>query len=232
MMDMIEGFVRNLSEGNLLVAVIVGIPLTVALFRLLYSLITEIKERKNNDLKGALEIKGLSEDVRFVIHESLNRTYFYRATGIASDHYIRSKIRQFLETTKGDITLFGIKRVSEYIEIKDEKLVIKFPRGEVFKYYGKIVLSIVLMVLFILSVLLVIIAWGQNREGSLLLMIEAPLLFMLSIYSIWRASNFHIARKIIKPAFNRFENEIIKLSKDDSKESPVDSHEPNMKIVG
>ncbi|MBN0986444.1 hypothetical protein [Amphritea pacifica] len=232
MMDMIEGFVRNLSEGNLLVAVIVGIPLTVALFRLLYSLITEIKERKNNDLKGALEINGLSEDVRFVIHESLNRTYFYRATGITSDHYIRSKIRQFLETTKGEITLFGIKRVSEYIQIEDEKLVIKYDRFDVFNYYWQMIFSVVLAITCLIAIALVIAAWGLDKEGTILLAIEAPCLLILGLHSLWKASNFYIARKIIKPAFERFESgEAIRVI-GGAEESQTDSNKPNMKIVG
>lgn len=230
MMDMIEGFVRSLSEGNLLVAVLVGIPLTVALFRLLYNLITEIKEKKNNDLKGALEIDGLSDDVRFVIHESLNRTYFYRATGITSDHYIRSKIRQFLETTKGDITLFGIKRVSEYIQIEDEKLVIKYGRFEVFNYYWQMVSSVVLAITFIVAIVLVIAAWGLEKEGTILLAIEAPCLLLLGLHSFWKASNFFIARKIIKPAFERFESapsENVSESGQNSKTEPV-----SLKAVG
>lgn len=206
MMDMIEGFVRHLSEGNLLVAMIVGIPLTVALFRLLYNMYIEIKERKNNDLKGALEIKGLSDDVRFVIQESLNRTYFYRATGITSDSYIRTKVRRFLETTQGDITLFGIKRVSEYISIEDGRLVIKFGRFDVFNYYWSMVLSVVLAIVCLVAIVLVIAAWGMDKEGTTLLAIEAPILLLLAVHSVWKSSNFHIARKIIKPAFERFES--------------------------
>ncbi|UTW03740.1 hypothetical protein KDX31_01485 [Amphritea atlantica] len=213
MMDLIEGFVRNLSEGNLQETVIVGTLLFVPLFRLIYKLVLEIKERKNNDLKGALEIEGLSEDVRFVIHESLNRTYFYRATGITSDHYIRSKIRQFLETTKGDITLFGIKRVSEYIQIEDEKLVIKYGRFEVFNYYWNMVFSAVLAVFCVVAIVLVVAAWGMDKEGTLLLAIEAPVMLLLAIHSVWKASNFYIASKIIKPAFERFENEAVKPAK-------------------
>lgn len=232
MMDMIEGFVRNLSEGNLLVAVLVAIPLLIALFHPLYNLITEIKERKNNDLKRALEINGLSEDVRFVIHESLNRTYFYRATGITSDHYIRSKIRQFLETTKGDITLFGIKRVCEYVEIEDEKLVIKYGRFEVFNYYWNMVFSVVLAITCLITIVLVIAAWGLDKEGTMLLAIEAPCLLLLGVHCLWKARNFYIARKIIKPAFERFESGEAIRAIGGAEESQTDSNKPNMKVVG
>ena len=207
MMDMIEGFVRHITEGNLLAACIVGLVLLAALFPKIYDQISVIKERKNNDLKGALEIDGLSDDVRFVIQESLNRTYFYRATGIASDHYMRTKIRQFLETTRGDITLFGIWRVSEFIEIEDGKLVIKLSGFEVFNFYWQVVFGVLLAIFFIFSIVLVIAAWGLDKEGTLLLAIEAPFLLLLCLHSAWKASNFYIARKIIKPAFDRFEKE-------------------------
>ncbi|WP_296056084.1 hypothetical protein [uncultured Amphritea sp.] len=206
MMGMIEGFARNLSEGNLLVAGIVGIVLIIFLFPRIYEQITVIKERKNNDLKGALEIEALSDDVRFVITESLNRTYFYLATGIASDHYIRSKIRQFLETTKGEITLFGIKRVREYIQIEDGKLVIKFSRYDRFNYYWQIITSIVLVLYCLFGYAVLAVKWDEEGNGKVALAVLSTLGILLTVYSIWKASNFYIARKIIKPAFERFEN--------------------------
>lgn len=204
MMDLIEGFVSSLSEGNLLAALLVGIPLIVALFRLLYSLIIEIKERKNNDLKGALEIDGLSDDVRFVIQESLNRTYFYRATGIASDNYIRSRIRQFLETTKGDITLHSIRRSSEYIQIEGGKLTIKFGRFDKLEYYWQIGSSIVLSLVYLFGYALLAAKWGVEEEGKITLAVVSSLGLILSVYSVWKVSSFKIAKNIIKPAFKRF----------------------------
>ncbi|MCV6612857.1 MAG: hypothetical protein OIF55_19030 [Amphritea sp.] len=205
MMSMIEGLARHVSEGNPLIAVFVGILLAIALFRQLYSLTLELKERRNNDLKGALELEGLSDDVRFVIQESLNRTYFYRATGLTSDPFTRSKISRFLKSTKGDISLFGIKRVSEYINVKNGKLLIEFRKIDVIDYYSSMMVAVASGLLFLIAVVMVLIIWRETPLEALTVAIVGGMMLATSLHSIWKVSNFSIAKTVIKPALEKFE---------------------------
>ena len=144
--------------------------------------------------------------MRFVIQESLNRTYFYRATGIASDPYIRSKVRAFLENTRGDITLFGIKRVSEYIDTEGGRLSIKFSRFDIFYFFWKIITGIVLFIVSLSGYAVLAATWREEGDGKLLLAVISTLGICLTLYSVWHVFSFLIAKEKIKPAFERFEN--------------------------
>lgn len=200
------GLVSLITEGNWFAATIVGVPVFVFLFRMLYGLITELKERKINNFKKALEIEGLSDDVRFIVQESLNQAYFYRATGLTASPCLRLKIRQFLEYTTKNISLFSIWRCSEYITIDDGKLRVKFERLDKIDYGWQIFSIIVIGITLLLVLAYLLFTWGVVVERKWIIVIELIALIGINIHSVWKIISFRFARDTLGPEFLKFES--------------------------
>ena len=204
-MELVEAFSKAIKDENWVVILILGIVIAIPLFRLLYGAYAEFKKRKVDDLKSALEIEGLSEDARFVILESLNRTYFYRATGVSGDNYMRGKVRKFLESTRGDVSIFGLWRASEYININDGKLVVRFEWYDRVSFYLHIVSSVLMLLISTFLWVMLIFVWQAPVIEKLPIATQALLFVVMSIWFGWKASNFYIAKTWIKPALERYE---------------------------
>ncbi len=205
-LEAIETVTQYFEDGNWVALTILSVFIAIPLFRAVRGAYVGYKERKTNDLKSALEIEGLSDDVRFVVQESLNRTYFYRATGLSGDHYLRTKVREFLESTRGDVSIFGVWRASEYIDVEDGKLVVRFSWYDKIHYY---VLAVSSFLLFLISIFLwsaLIYVWQGAVVEILPFAAQATLCFVMSIWFAWRASNHYIAEYKIKPAFKKYQN--------------------------
>lgn len=207
MLEMIEAVTQNFEDGNWIALSILSVLIAIPLFRAVRGVYVEYRAGKTNDLKSALEIEGLSDDVRFVVQESLNRTYFYRATGLSGDHYLRTKVKEFLESTQGDVSIFGVWRASDYIDVVDGKLVVQFTWYDKLHFY---VLALSSFLLFLISIFLwsaLIFIWQGSVVEKLPSAAQAALCLVMSIWFAWRASNFYIAESKIKPVFEKYGKE-------------------------
>lgn len=198
--------VNLITGGNWLAAIIVGIPVFIFLFRMFYSLITELKERKINNFKKALEIEGLSDEVRFIVQESLNQAYFYRATGLTASPYLRLKICQFLKYTTKNISLFSIWRCSNYITVDDGMLKIKFDRFDRIDFGWQIFSIVVTGLTSLITLVYLLISWGVFVEGKWMLVGELIALLGITTHSVWKIISFRFARDTLGPEFFQFEN--------------------------
>lgn len=205
-LDVIETVAKYLEDGNWLALSILSIFVAIPLFRAVRGAYVEYREGKINDLKSALEIEGLSDDVRFVVQESLNRTYFYRATGLSGDPYLRTKVKKFLESTQGDVSIFGVWRAREYIDVVGGKLVVQFSWYDRLSYYLLVISGFLLFLISIFLWSVLIFVWQGSVVDKLPSVAQAALCSVMSIWFAWRASNYYIAESKIKPAFDNFEN--------------------------
>lgn len=105
-----------------------------ALYKSLLQMIWNIQDRRLSQLKNALEVDSLSNEVKFVLVENLNRSLFMQVTGIAGDQYIRNVYQQLLENSEGDLTINQLKRASPFLEFKDKKIKAESGKGREIGY--------------------------------------------------------------------------------------------------
>lgn len=202
---MARGLSGLINEEHWFAAFLVGIPVFVFLFRMLYNLITELKERKLNDFKKALEIDGLSDETKFIVQEGLNQAYFFRATGITASPYMREKICSFLRFTDKNVSLFSLWRSSDYITLRDGKVIVDFDRMDRADYVWQIGSMIVTGLFSLLALAFLLANIESEFEGKWILVLEVVVLLVMTAYAFWKILSYRFARDKLAVEFELFE---------------------------
>jgi len=96
----------------------------IAVLKNLTELIWNQQDRKISHLKKALDIEGVSDEVKYVLIEDINRSLFMKVTGVAGDKYIREIYTELLRRSEGTLTINQLRRASWYLEFEDKRIVV------------------------------------------------------------------------------------------------------------
>ncbi|WP_299182600.1 hypothetical protein [uncultured Neptuniibacter sp.] len=165
------------------------------------------KERKVSHIKTALEIENLSDEVRFVLVEDMNRTLFMNVTGIPGDRYTRQIYAELLEKSEGDLTINQLRRASNFLEFDK---CIQVPKGRSRKIGYCVDKWYPLLVLFVCAIqtITMIVFYDPKLLWVQLSLVIGSLVLASFLYR--RSVNYEIALDIEKQS--KIENDGLVIS--------------------
>ncbi|WP_415885661.1 hypothetical protein ACMXYO_13750 [Neptuniibacter sp. QD37_6] len=123
------------------------------------------KDRRITHLKNALEIDQLSEDVKFVLTEDINRSLFMKVTGIPTDQYTRQVYVDLLKKSEGDLTINQLRRGSQFLSFEDKKITVSNSSDRKFGYFFEKWYPWVLILSALAQVIVMIFSYNPNLIG-------------------------------------------------------------------
>jgi len=152
------------------------------------------KNRKIAHLKSALEIESLSDEVRFVLTEDINRSLFMKITGIASDQYTRQIYVNLLKKSKGELTINQLRRASQYLSFNNREISVDKSTGRKCGYFLDKWYPLVLVAAAIVQILVVIFDYNASLVAVQIMLVIGCLI--MAGFLKRQSNNYEVALHI------------------------------------
>ena len=204
MIELVTAFIERLAAGDTQAVAVLVVFILLTRLRNVIDFYDHLRDRKMRSISQLLDVKGISEESRYVLEQTVDQIAFYRATGIHADEKGRKKIASLLQESKGVLSVLGLRRVRSYVRYEKDELTLPLSQIDHIELIFNIIFFVCILFLLISISFSFYAQTDLTLESGLAWAVMIFVVMLLSVLPLRTILHYLMARKV-KKVFVEFE---------------------------
>ncbi len=202
---LLDPLLKALESGSWGIVFLLVAVAVIANLRPILEFLERRESRREEFVKGALQVEAVAGAARSFLEEELNYLLFKKVTGIPADRHLREKLKDIVDRSAGEIQTSQLaKKAKPHLRMKGGRLSIVIGTSDriesAFNWFFAITMAFLAIALFMLPSAIK----GVTLQQLLSLMALGIVFFFFALFLVSQTIPLSVAKKI-SPIIERLE---------------------------